>query len=83
MNVLYGPVWSRTVPVQVLYSTVIKSIIKDAGIPDIAAVTEARGLRSYDASRPGDVVVLDFFRDGQHLVLDVVVTIVDRNIVLL
>ena len=58
---------------------VIKSIIKDVGIPDIAVVTEARGLRSSDASRPGDVVVLDFFRDGQHLVLDAVVTTVYRN----
>jgi hypothetical protein len=50
-------------PVQVL-----KSIIKDMGISNIAIVTEARGLRSSDAPRPGDVVVLDFFRDGQHLV---------------
>jgi len=61
---------------------VLKSIIKDVGIPNIAVVTEARGLRSSDASRPGDVVVLDFFRDGQHLVIDVVVTTVHRNTVL-
>jgi hypothetical protein len=60
---------------------VLKSIIKDVGIPDIAVVTEARGLRSSDASRPGDVVVLDFFRDGQHLVIDAVVTTVYRNTV--
>jgi hypothetical protein len=58
---------------------VLKSIIKDVGILDIAVVTEARGLRSSDASRPGDVVVLDFFRDGQHLVTDVVITTVYRN----
>jgi hypothetical protein len=53
---------------------VIRSIIKDVGIPDIVVVTEARGLLSSDASRPEDVVVLDFFRDGQHLVLDEVIT---------
>ena len=61
---------------------VLKSIVKDVGIPDIAMVSKARGLRSSDASRPGDVEVLDFFRDGQHLVIDVVITIVYRNILL-
>jgi len=61
---------------------VLKSIIKDVGIPDIAGVTEARGLRSSNASRPGDVVVLDFFRDGHHLVIDVVVATLSRNTVL-
>jgi len=61
---------------------VLKSIIKDVGIPEISVVTEARGLRSSDASRPGDVVVLDFFKDGQHLVIDVVVTMVYRNTIL-
>ena len=61
---------------------VLKSIIKDVGIPEISVVTEARGLRSSYASRPGDVVVLDFFRDGQHLVIDAVVTTVYRNTIL-
>jgi hypothetical protein len=61
---------------------VLKSIIKDVGIPEISLVTEARGLRSSDAPRLGDVVVLDFFRDGQHLVIDVVVTTVYRNTIL-
>jgi hypothetical protein len=61
---------------------ILKSIIKDVGIPDTAVVTKARGLRSSDASRPGDVVVSDFFRDGQHLVIDAVVTIVYRTTVL-
>ena len=61
---------------------VLKSISKDVGIPGIAIVTKARGLRSSDASRPGDVVVLDFFRDGQHLVIDVVVNTVYRNTIL-
>ncbi|WP_210160275.1 hypothetical protein, partial [Escherichia coli] len=61
---------------------VLKSIIKDVGIRDIAIFTEARGLRSSDASRPGDVVVLDFFRDGQHMVIDAMVTTLYRNTVL-
>ena len=61
---------------------VLKSIIKDVGILDIAVVTEARGLRSSDSSRPGDVVVINFFRDGQHMVIDVVVTTVYRNTLL-
>ena len=43
---------------------------------------DARGLRSSDASRLGDVVVLDFFRYGQHILIDAVVTTVYRNTVL-
>ena len=61
---------------------VLKYIIKDVGIPDIVVVTEAKGLRSPDAFCPGDVAVLDFFRDGQHLVIDAVITTVYRNTVL-
>jgi len=55
---------------------VLTSIFKDVGIRDIEVVTEARGLRAADASRPGDVVVLVFFAEDMHLVVDVVVTIV-------
>jgi hypothetical protein len=58
---------------------VIRSILKDVGIPDLTMVTEARGLRSADATRPRDVVVLDFFAEGRHLVIDAVVTTVCRN----
>ena len=58
---------------------VIKSILREAGVPDAAIVTEARGLRAADSSRPGDVVALDFFADGRHLVIDAVMTIVYRN----
>jgi len=53
---------------------VIRSIPRDVGIPKLASVTEARGLRSADATMPGDVVVLDFFAEGMHLVIDAVVT---------
>jgi hypothetical protein len=58
---------------------VIKSILREAGVPDAAIVTEARGLRAADNSRPGDVVALDFFADGRHLVIDAVMTTVYRN----
>ncbi len=48
--------------------------MRDAGVPDASVVLEARGLRAADRSRPGDVVALDFFADGRHLVIDVVLT---------
>jgi hypothetical protein len=50
----------------------------------MAVVTEARGLiRDADATRHGDVVVLDdFFAEGHHLVINVVVTTVYRNTIL-
>ena len=55
---------------------VLVSILKDVGVPKMAIVTEARGLWTVDTSRLGDVVVLDFFADGHHLVVDAVVTTV-------
>jgi len=55
---------------------VLRSMLMDFGILDMDVVT---GLRSADASRPGDVVVLDFFAEGRHLVIDAVVTTVYRN----
>jgi hypothetical protein len=41
----------------------------------VAIVVEARGLRVADRSRHGDVVVLDFFEDGRHLVIDAVMVV--------
>ena len=61
---------------------VLVSILKDVGIPDMAVVKEARGLRAADASRPDDVVVLDHFAGGRYLVIDAVVTTVYRNTIL-
>ena len=58
---------------------VIKTILREAGVPDAAVVTESRGLRASDRSRPGDVVVLDFFADGRHLVIDAVMTTMYMN----
>jgi hypothetical protein len=58
---------------------VIKTILREAGVPEAAIVTEARGLRAADSSRPGDEVALDFFADGRHLVIDAVMTTVYMN----
>ena len=49
----------------------------------MAVIIEARRLRTTDETRPGDVVVLDFFAKGEHpVVIDTVVTTVYRNTVL-
>ncbi len=61
---------------------VLKSILEDVGIPEIAVITEAKGLRASELLRPGYVVVLDVFDEGRHLVLDAVVTFVYRNSVM-
>ena len=58
---------------------ILRSILRDFGLPDMAVVTESRGLRSTDTSRHGDFVVLDFFAEGRHLVIDAVVTTVYRK----
>ena len=61
---------------------VMTSILRDVGIPNIAIGIEARELRVTDAARLGDVVVLDFFAEDMHIVVDVVVTTVYRNTIL-
>ena len=55
---------------------VIRTILRDAGVPYASVVLEAKGLRETDRSRPGDVVALDLFADGRHLVIDAVLTTV-------
>ena len=57
---------------------VIKNIMKEAGFPDASVVLEASGLRATDSSRHGDVVALDFFAEGRHLVIDAMMTTVYR-----
>jgi len=59
------------------------SFTREAGVPEASVVLEARGLRAADRSRPGDVVALDFFANGRHLVIDAVLTTVYRNTVVL
>ncbi len=64
------------------FVNIIKTYLRNGGVPEAAIVLEARELRAADRSRPGDVVALDFFADGRHLVIDAVMTIVYRNKVL-
>jgi len=61
---------------------VFKTIPRDVGVLEAALLLEARGLRAEDRFRPGDVVALDFFAYGCHLVIDVVMTTVYKNTVL-
>ena len=54
-----------------------------AGVPKSSIVLEKKGLMSYcDHTRPGDIVALDFFGLGRHLVIDAVVSTVYRNTIL-
>ncbi len=57
-------------------------IIKDVGLPNMVVIRKARGLRSVDASRHGDEVVLDLFAEDRHLVIDVVATTVYRDTII-
>ena len=54
---------------------VIVAILLMAGVPksSIVAVEKQKGLRP-NRSRPGDVVVLDFYGPGRHLVIDAVIS---------
>jgi hypothetical protein len=61
---------------------VIRYILKDVGISDLAIVKKARGLRSGDAAKHVYVVVLDFFAEGIHLVIDAVVSIIYLHTIL-
>jgi len=57
----------------------LRHIVEEAGVPKASSVEEARGLRDGDATRPGDLVVLDFTDPRWHLILDGIVTIVYKN----
>jgi hypothetical protein len=61
---------------------VIKNILRDSRVPGASVVMEARGLRAADMSCPGDIVAIDFFAVGRHLVIDAVMTTVYLNTVL-
>ena len=47
----------------------IVAIAKEAGFPGDSIEVELRGMRALDDTRPGDLVALDFYGDGHHLVL--------------
>jgi hypothetical protein len=48
----------------------------------MVVITEVRGLRAANATKPGDVVVLDFFAEGRHLVTDATVATVYRTTII-
>jgi len=50
------------------------------GGPTSTTLTEARGLRGrVDKTQPGDIVVLDFYEHGRHLLLNGVVITIYKN----
>ena len=58
----------------------LQKLLQEAGVLTSATLTEARGLQGRaDKTRPGDIVVLDFYAPGRHLLLDGVVTTVYMN----
>ena len=57
----------------------LRGIVEEAGVPKASIVEEARGLRPGDATRHGDIVVLDFAEGGKHLIVDGVITTDYRN----
>ena len=60
----------------------LRGIIEESGVPKGPILEEGRGLRPGDATRPGDLVVLDFAVEGKHLIIDGMVTSVYRNSIL-
>ena len=67
-----------------LVQCIAVAILLMAGVPKSSIVLEKKGLGRSDRTRPGDnVVALDFFGLGRHLVIDAVVTTaVYRNTIL-
>ncbi len=61
---------------------VIQTILREVGVPEASLVVKARGLKAADRSKPEDLVALDFFANGRHLVIDTVIIKVCRNTVL-
>ena len=57
----------------------IAAILKEAGVPSRNIEMELRGLQPGTNKRPGDVIALHFFGDGQHLLIDVAFTTVWSN----
>ena len=58
----------------------LQKVLHEAGVPTSATLTEARRLRGrMDKTRPGDIVALEFYAHGRHLLMDGVVTTVYRN----
>ena len=54
----------------------------DDGVPKSSIELEKKGIRPGNRTRTGDIVVLDFYGLGRHLVIDVVLCTVYRNVIL-
>ena len=58
----------------------LQKVLLEAGVPASATLVKARGLREReDMTRPCDIVVLDYYTHGHHLLLNGVVTTTYRN----
>jgi hypothetical protein len=57
----------------------LRSVVEEFGVPKAAIFEEARGVRHDDRTFPGDLVVMNFAKEGRHLIIDGVVTTVYRN----
>ena len=58
----------------------LQKVMQEAGLPTSATLAEARGLRGReDMTRPVDIVVLDYYAPGRHLMPDGVVTTAYMN----
>ncbi len=58
---------------QMMHHRLIKiliEVVEEAGVTKASVVVEARGLRPGDATRLGDIVVMDFAEIGRHLIVD-------------
>ena len=59
----------------------LRSIV-ESRVPRASIVEKTRGLRPGDATRPWDIVVLNFAEGGRHLIIDGIVTTVYRKTIL-
>jgi hypothetical protein len=48
----------------------LESVVADDSVPKTFVVVEARGLRSTNATRPGDLVTIEFYFFAMHLIID-------------
>ena len=69
---IWGPLATRFTLFGLMKQLVI--VLREAGVPrDLIRTERLRGLRATDRSRPGDVVV-GFYGEDSHLVIDASVT---------
>ena len=66
-----------------LVALIVIILLLMAGVPKCSIVLEKKGLRPGNRTRPGDIVALNFYGLlGRHLVIDVVLCTVYRNVTL-